>query len=35
VAGMPATELTRLWNRLTADQEAPGRKKARATAAAR
>jgi HD-like signal output (HDOD) protein len=32
VAGMPATELTRLWKRLTADQEAAPRKKPRAVA---
>ena len=32
VAGMPATELTRLWKRLTADQEAAPRKKPRAAA---
>ena len=33
VAGMPANELTRLWKRLTAEQEAPARKKARVAAA--
>jgi HD-like signal output (HDOD) protein len=32
VANMPATELQRLWTRLTADQEATPRKKARAAA---
>lgn len=32
VAGMPATELTRLWKRLTDDQEAAPRKKPRAAA---
>jgi HD-like signal output (HDOD) protein len=32
VAGMPATELQRLWTRLTAEQEAAPRKKARAAA---
>jgi HD-like signal output (HDOD) protein len=29
IAGMPATELSRLWTRLTAEQEAPQRKKPR------
>jgi hypothetical protein len=33
IAGMPATELTRLWTRLTAEQEAPARKKNRAASA--
>jgi HD-like signal output (HDOD) protein len=33
VSGMPAIELSRLWSRLTAAQEAPQRKKARAAAA--
>ncbi len=33
IAGMPATELSRLWRRLTAEQEVPGRKKPRAAAA--
>jgi HD-like signal output (HDOD) protein len=33
IANMPATELTRLWTRLTAEQDAPARKKSRAAAA--
>jgi HD-like signal output (HDOD) protein len=32
IAGMPATELSRLWSRLTAAPDAPQRKKARAAA---
>jgi hypothetical protein len=32
VAGMPATELGRLWRRLTAEQEATRRKKPKAAA---
>jgi HD-like signal output (HDOD) protein len=32
IAGLPATELSRLWTRLTAEQETPQRKKSRAAA---
>ncbi len=35
IAGMPATELSRLWSRLTAQQDVPAHKKPRAAAAAR
>jgi hypothetical protein len=35
VAGMPATELNRLWSRLSSEEESTLRKKPRAAAAAR